>query len=146
MKREQRFKRLPVTHEKAEICRTLRIQIVASVSKQIKTIKIKRVLLAVAQSWSLYAVHEAYLCKSCFRNAIYQHFNFMKKGQVTIGYDSQHFCTPNNFDLPTFLYSQHFCIHFYEDIMPPDTSGKSIMVPICFGTGAMNFEFWVLRS
>ena len=29
---------------------------------------IKRVLLAVAQSQSLHVVHEAYLCKSCFRN------------------------------------------------------------------------------
>ena len=28
-------------------------------------------------------MHEAYFCKSCFRNAIYQHdqhFNFMKQG------------------------------------------------------------------
>ncbi len=30
-------------------------------------------LLAVAQSQSLHVVLEAYLCKSCFRNAIYQH-------------------------------------------------------------------------
>ncbi len=30
---------------------------------------IKRVLLAVAQSRSLHVVHEAYLWKSCFRNA-----------------------------------------------------------------------------
>ncbi len=36
--------------------------------------KIKHVLLAVAQSRSLHVVHEVYLCKSCFRNAIYQHF------------------------------------------------------------------------
>ena len=32
-------------------------------------------LLAVAQSRSLHVMHEAYVCKSCFRNAIYQHFN-----------------------------------------------------------------------
>ena len=37
--------------------------------------KIKRVLLAVAQSRSLHVVHEAYFCESCFRDAIYQHFN-----------------------------------------------------------------------
>ena len=37
-------------------------------------------LLAVAQSWSLHVVHEAYLCKSFFRNAIYQHFELHKKG------------------------------------------------------------------
>ncbi len=37
------------------------------------TNKIKRVLLAVAQSRSLHIVHEAYFCESCFRGAIYQH-------------------------------------------------------------------------
>ncbi len=48
--------------------------------------EIKRVLLAVAQSRSLHVVHEAYLCKSCFRNAIYQHFNFMtEKGKSQLG-------------------------------------------------------------
>ncbi len=42
---------------------------------RITAITIKRVLLAVAQSRSLHVVHDAYLCKSCFRNAIYLHFN-----------------------------------------------------------------------
>ncbi len=37
--------------------------------------KAKEIKRAVAQSRSLHVVHEAYLCKSCFRNAIYQHFN-----------------------------------------------------------------------
>ena len=47
--------------------------IVTSHWREIQII-IKRVLLAVAQSRSLHVVHEAYLCKSCFRNAIYPHF------------------------------------------------------------------------
>ena len=44
-----------------------------------RKIKIKHVLLAVAQSRSLHVVHEAYFRESCFRDAIYQHFNFMIK-------------------------------------------------------------------
>ena len=41
-----------------------------------KSNEIKRVLLAVVQSRSLHVVHEAYFCESCFRDVIYQHFNF----------------------------------------------------------------------
>ena len=46
--------------------------ILSEVSKteEVNIKSIKHVVLPVAQSRSLHVVHEAYLCKSCFRNAM----------------------------------------------------------------------------
>ena len=55
-----------------------------------KQAQIKCVLLAVAQSRSL---HEAYFCESCFRDAIYQHFNCYRE---RVQLEEQAMPAPNN--------------------------------------------------
>ncbi len=50
-----------------------------SAMKAMKSTGIKRVLLAVAQSRSPYVVHEAYLCKLGFRNAMSRNISLLRQ-------------------------------------------------------------------